>query len=223
MKNLFSLNGIVTTVLTPFTLSLEIDWVSFRRSICAALDSGVSDFLVPCLANELKYLTVEERFRVASGTLKIVRGALVIPNIMGYTREERMYSAEIIYSLVYKRCTGQRSMNEDFHRGVHALMPSRLYELFVNVYDIYHKKSREAAMHLFFDMLIIMVFTRQSDAVNCVVHKTYLPRLGICETTFCRDGNTFDKYHNHYANKLIDYAIDLREKLPLYWKRNFYN
>lgn len=58
-------------------------------------------------------------------------------------------------------------------------MPSGLYELFVNAYDLYHKTSREAAMHLFFDVLPIIVFTRQSDAVNRVFHNTYLQRLDI--------------------------------------------
>ena len=44
---------------------------------------------------------------------------------------------------------GSDQMIEAFDRGIHALMPSGLFELFVNVYRLYHEKSREAAMKLF--------------------------------------------------------------------------
>lgn len=303
MNDLYPLYGIVTTVLTPFTSSLEIDWASFRRSIRAALDGGVAGFLVPCFASELKFLSVEERIQMVQETLEITRDrALVIPNIMAGTREERLHQCSTYLKLGVSglnlnmpyttdeefrrlvaevdglnppfmviqddkngghdipvpliktlfeefesfRCIkietencgpkytqvlratkgrlniscawGSDQMIEAYDRGVHALMPSGLYELFVNVYDLYHKKSREAAVKLFFDMLPIIAFTRQSDAVNRVFHKTYLQRLGIFDTTQCRDESTFDEYHKRYADQLIDYAIELREKLPMYWE-----
>lgn len=303
MKALFPLHGIVTTVLTPFTSSLEIDWTSFRRSIHAAINGGVTGFLVPCFASELKLLNFEERIQMVRETLEITKGrVLVIPNILADTCEERIqqcqtylqlgvsglnlnmpYTTEVEFrelvaeidelhppfmviqddnndgydipvSLIKSlfdefesfRCIkietkdsgpkytqvlsatngllnvsgawGSDQMIEAFDRGIHALMPSGLYEIFVNVYDLYHKKSREAAMKLFFDMLPIIMFTRQSDAVNRVFHKTYLQRLGIFQTTLCRDIGGFDEYHRRYANQLIDYAVKLREKLPEYWK-----
>lgn len=112
---------------------------------------------------------------------------------------------------------GSDQMIEAFDRGIHALMPSGLYELFVNIYDLYHKKSREAAIKLFFDMLPIILFTRQSNSVNRTFHKMYLQRLGIFKTTISREPTYFDEYHERCANELIDRAIELKKRLPEYW------
>jgi dihydrodipicolinate synthase/N-acetylneuraminate lyase len=105
---------------------------------------------------------------------------------------------------------------EAYDRGIHALMPTGLFELFVNVYDLYHKKSRNAAMKLFFDMLPIISFTRQGD-LNLYFHKLYLKRIGVFEDTLCRKEYHFDEYHRRYAEDLIEYAIKLRDNLPSYW------
>lgn len=302
MKQLYPLSGVVTTVLTPFTPSLAIDWQSFRRSIQAALNAGVAGFLVPCFASELKQLSLEERTQMVRETMQLVKGrALVIPNVQGDTPQSRLQQCreylqmgvsglnlnmkftdeEAFYGFVAEidalhppflsiqddnnegggipvsliqrlfeefesfRCIkieikgsgpkytqvlratdgrlnvcgawGSDQMMEAYDRGIHALMPSGLYELFVNIYDLYHKKSREAAMKLFFDMLPIIVFTRQSDEVNRAFHKAYLKRIGIFETTLCREPGGFDAYQERYANDLIDYAIQLRSRLAQYW------
>lgn len=113
---------------------------------------------------------------------------------------------------------GSDQMIEAYDRGIHALMPSGLFELFVNAYRLYHEKSREAAMRLFFDMLPIIVFTRQSDSVNLSFHKMYFQRLGLYTTTRFRGPYAIDEVQERYANEMIDRALRIRDRLADYWK-----
>jgi len=113
---------------------------------------------------------------------------------------------------------GSSQMIEAYDRGIHALMPSGLFELFVNVYRLYHEKSRDAAIKLFFDMLPIISFTRQSQPLNRYFHKLYFKRLGLFEDAVSREDVYFDEYHERYANDLIEYAIKLRDNISSYWE-----
>ncbi|MEA4932235.1 MAG: dihydrodipicolinate synthase family protein [Lawsonibacter sp.] len=113
---------------------------------------------------------------------------------------------------------GSDQMIEAYDRGIHALMPSGLFELFVNSYRLYHEKSREAAMRLFFAMLPIIVFTRQSDSVNLSLHKMYFHRLGLYSTVKFRGEYTIDAIQERYANAMIDRALWLRDHMEEYWK-----
>ena len=113
---------------------------------------------------------------------------------------------------------GSDQMIEAFDRGIHALMPSGLFELFVNTYRLYHEKSREAAMRLFFDILPIIVFTRQSDSVNLSLHKRYFQRLGLYTTTRFRGPYAIDEVQSRYTEEMIDRALAIRERMEEYWK-----
>lgn len=112
---------------------------------------------------------------------------------------------------------GSDQMIEAFDRGIHALMPSGLFELFVHVYRLYHEKGREAAIRLFFDILPIIVFTRQSDSVNLSLHKMYFRRLGLYTTTKFRGPYAIDEVQARYADEMIDRALRIRERLDEYW------
>ena len=131
------------------------------------------------------------------------------------------------YSRIYERTGGRMNISgawgssnsiEAYDRGIHAMMPSGLFELFVNVYKLYHEKSRDAAKALFFDMLPIISFTRQNQTLNRHFHKLYLQRLGVFDNIDSREEYLFDEYHQKYAEELIDYAIALRDRIPEYWK-----
>lgn len=113
---------------------------------------------------------------------------------------------------------GSSQSIEAYDRGIHAMMPSGLYELFVNVYRLYHEKSREAAKKLFFDMLPIISFTRQNMTLNLRFHKLYLNRIGVFDSPVMRQEFLFDEYHQRCGEYLIDYAIKLRDRIPEYWK-----
>ena len=304
MKELYPMHGIITTVLTPFKEdTLEIDLESFCREIHAALDGGVSGFLVPCNASEMANLSWEERLTIVKETVEIVKGrALVLPSVSAglnmdvdeqcrayldlgvdgvninipYTTDEEYYTAvqkvdalkppficlqdatrvnsglpdDLIvrifneietvrcikievqnsgpkYTRILKATNGRLNVSgaresdqmiEGYDRGIHALMPSGLYELFVSAYRLYHEKSRESAMRLLFDMLPIIVWTRQEMPLNLYFHKHYLQRIGVFESAAMRQNVNIDEYRRRYAEEMIDYAIALKEKLPEYWK-----
>lgn len=109
-------------------------------------------------------------------------------------------------------------MIEGFDRGMHALMPSGLFELFVNAYRLYHEKGRESATKLFFDMLPIIVWTRQEMPLNIYFHKHYLQKIGVFDSAAMRLTANIDVYRKRYAEEMIDYAVCLRDRLPEYWK-----
>lgn len=112
---------------------------------------------------------------------------------------------------------GSSQSIEAYDRGIHALMPSGMPELFVNVYNLYHAGKRDKAMELFFDMLPIISFTRQAQPLNRYFHKLYFKRIGAFTDAVSREEVLFDEYHQRYAADLIEYAIQLRDNIPSYW------
>lgn len=87
----FKLEGIVTTVLTPFTPELKVDYDSLQREIQAAVEAGSSGFLVPCLASEIAHLSYEERRELVKATSEVAKGkAAVIASINAPAGRERL-------------------------------------------------------------------------------------------------------------------------------------
>ena len=113
---------------------------------------------------------------------------------------------------------GSSQSIEAYDRGIHALMPSGMPELFVNVYELYHHGKRDKAMELFFAMLPVISFTRQSQPLNRYFHKLYFKRIGVYTEAVSREEVFFDEYHQRYAHDLIEYAIKLRDSIPSYWE-----
>ena len=112
---------------------------------------------------------------------------------------------------------GSSQSIEAYDRGIHALMPSGLPELFVNVYELYHQGKRDKAMELFFAMLPVISFTRQSQPLNRYFHKLYFQKIGVFDEAVSRETVFFDEYHRRYADDLIEYAVKLRDDIPSYW------
>lgn len=131
------------------------------------------------------------------------------------------------YTEILRRTNGRMNVSgaresdqmiEGYDRGMHTLMPSGLYELFVNVYRLYHEKDRDHAMKLFFDILPVLVWTRQEMPLNLYFHKHYLKRIGIFDSAVMRTEVTIDKYRKRYAEEMIDYALDIKNRIADYWK-----
>lgn len=104
---------------------------------------------------------------------------------------------------------GNDQLLEMLDRGIKTIMPSGLFELFVNVLKRYEQGNREGAKQLFFDMLPIIEFTRQSQELNRWFHKRYLREFGAFETELSRETVVLDKYHYAYADELIARAKEL--------------
>lgn len=111
---------------------------------------------------------------------------------------------------------GNDQLLELLDRGVHTVMPSGMFELWTKVYDLHSHGNREAAKRLFYDMLPIITFTRQSQELNRWFHKRYLRTLGAFTTELSREEVVLDDYHLRYADELIARARDIIARLDTY-------
>jgi Dihydrodipicolinate synthase/N-acetylneuraminate lyase len=298
MKELYPMRGVITTVITPFTLNNKVDISSLKNEISAACEAGVAGFLVPCLASEIFHLSTEECDAITKAVVDVAKGrAKVIAGITSNTQEERLaklrkyidmgcdgvnamipytnddeyrrYVEEIDaqrppflciqdadfngpglhddlivklfnevesfkvikievascgpkYSRIIKATGGRLNISsgwgndqmiEAFDRGIHSIMPSGMFELYTGVYKLYTAGNREAAKRLFYDILPIIAFTRQGQAINRKFHKRYLKAMGIFETDLSREPVAFDEYHQRYADELIQRAKDIIARL----------
>ncbi len=113
---------------------------------------------------------------------------------------------------------GNDQMLELLDRGLHAVMPSGLFELFVNIFKLHNMGNREGAKRLFFDSLPIIEFTRQSQELNRWFHKRYLRIVGAFATEVSREEVYLDEYHLRYADELIERAAFIRDHMDTYYK-----
>lgn len=78
MKELFPLHGIVTVLNTPFTHDDQVDRKALTDHVQYALDAGVSGFLVPAMASEVKKLTHAEKLGMVESVLETVNNAVPV-------------------------------------------------------------------------------------------------------------------------------------------------
>ena len=308
MKGKIEPRGIISTVITPFYEDGKIDYESLEREFQWGLDAGITGFLVPCGASELKYLTLEEQISLFTTAKKICGDKLfLMPNLPGPTADELVEQTKLYLDLgadgininthwsprkgpaedyirlveavdrvhpqflciqdddlesitgipeevavklfnelesvraikcdltvANKKCTAiKKATNgemiyygadeshhslEGYDRGLDGLMPSGMFEIFNNIYRLYHEKSREAGAKLFFDSLPCVCFTRQ-PGINRVYHKYYMKRIGVFNTTYSRDPiDAYDEYTIPYREEMIDRALDIVARMDEYWK-----
>ena len=94
MKELFPLHGIVTVLNTPFTHDNQIDRKALADHVQYALDAGVSGFLVPAMASEVKKLTHAEKLGMVESVLETVNNA--VPVFAGSADVDVQSSARMI-------------------------------------------------------------------------------------------------------------------------------
>ena len=308
MKGTIEPRGIIATVSTPFLENGQIDYESLEREYQWGLEAGITGFLVPAGASEIKYLSSEEQVSLFTTAKKVCGDKLfLMPNLPGPSQEElveqaklymdlgangininthwsprkgpaedfiRMVEAvdalhpqflsiqdddiesgtgipvEIVTKLFHKlesvraikcdlpisnrKCTAiKKATNgemlyygadeshhslEGYDRGMDGLMPTGMFEIFSNIYKLYHEKSREAGAKLFFDSLPCVCFTRQTG-LNRSYHKFYMKRIGVFQTTISRDPeDCYDEYSARYREDMITRALDIVAHMDEYWK-----
>ena len=111
---------------------------------------------------------------------------------------------------------GNDQLLELLDRGVHTVMPSGLFPLWTKMYALHSEGNRAAAQRLFYDMLPIITFTRQSQELNRWFHKRYLKSFGAFQTELSREEVVLDDYHKRYADELIRRAKDIIARLDTY-------
>lgn len=103
---------------------------------------------------------------------------------------------------------------EAFDRGVHAIMPTALHEIYVAIHRRYRDGDRDGARTLFYRLLPILAFSNQHLDISIRFFKRLLYRQGIYRTDRCRSPRlAFDTIHRRIADDLIDRAIALMEEL----------
>ena len=100
MKPLLNLPGIITVLNTPFTSDDQVDTLSLRRNVRAALKAGVAGFLVPAMASEVGRLSEYERDTVLTCALEESKGRVpVIGGASAATQADRVRYARRCVSL----------------------------------------------------------------------------------------------------------------------------
>ncbi|MBU5625531.1 dihydrodipicolinate synthase family protein [Oscillibacter sp. MSJ-2] len=308
MKGKTEPRGVIATVITPFDEAGNIDYESLEREFQWGLDAGLTGFLVPCGASEIKYLTLEEQISLFTTAKKICGDQLfLMPNLPGPTEKELVEQSKLYLDLgadglninthwsprkgpaedyiklvqavdalhpdflclqdddlesgdgipvevaarlfnelesvralkcdlqvANRKCTALKAATgnemlyygadeshhslEGYDRGLDGLMPSGMFEIFSNIYKLYHNKSREAGARLFFDSLPCVCFTRQ-PGLNRIYHKYYMKRTGVFKTTYSRDPqDNYDAYTTRYREEMITRALDIAAHIDEYWK-----
>ena len=101
-------------------------------------------------------------------------------------------------------------MIEALDRGVHAFMPTGMHEIYTAIYDLYQQGNREAAQHLFYQLLPVLAFSNQHLDISIHFFKHLLYKQGIYATPNVREPILpFDSYHQHLAGQLIDRVLAL--------------
>jgi dihydrodipicolinate synthase/N-acetylneuraminate lyase len=101
-------------------------------------------------------------------------------------------------------------MIEALDRGVHALMPTGLHELYVRIDLLYRAGQREQARALFERLLPILAFSNQHLDLSIRFFKRLLWRQGLYATPRVREPRLpFDAVHERLADELIERALDL--------------
>lgn len=111
---------------------------------------------------------------------------------------------------------GNDQLLEMLDRGVSLVMPSGMFQLWTRVFELHSSGNRAAAQKLFYDMLPIITFTRQSQELNRWFHKRYLKSFGAFKTELSREEVYLDEYHYRYADELIQRAKDMIANLDSY-------
>lgn len=111
---------------------------------------------------------------------------------------------------------GNDQLLELLDRGVHTVMPSGMFEIWTRIYALHAAGNREAAKNLFYDMLPIVTFTRQSQELNRWFHKRYLKSFGAFSSELSREEVVLDEYHYRYADELIARAKGIIDRLDSY-------
>lgn len=112
---------------------------------------------------------------------------------------------------------GRDQLIEAYDRGIHCFMPSGLFKIYVNSFNLYHSKNRDAAKKLFYDMSPIMLFTCQAGRINEYFHKSYFERIGIFKNRNMRIDPELDPYRERICQEMVDLATRLDEGMDIYW------
>lgn len=107
-------------------------------------------------------------------------------------------------------------MIEALDRGVHAMMPTAMHRIYVEIDRLHRSGNRDAARALFGQIAPVLGFSNQHLDISIHFFKRLLWRQGIYPTPNVRPPILpFDAHHLRIADKLIDQVVELEEQLAV--------
>ncbi|MHA1371388.1 MAG: dihydrodipicolinate synthase family protein, partial [Promethearchaeota archaeon] len=105
-------------------------------------------------------------------------------------------------------------MIEALDRGVHAMMPTAMHEIYSKIYDYYRSGDRENACRLFYKILPVLAFSNQHLDISIHFFKRLLYKKGIYATPMVREPILkFDNFHERTADELIKNVLEIEALL----------
>ena len=95
-------------------------------------------------------------------------------------------------------------MLEALDRGVRTFCPSAFHRPFVQICQTYFSGNRPKAMEIFDAILPYLAWSRQNSDINLQLLKRFCVQQGVITSSQMREPvHLFDRYHEAYANELI--------------------
>jgi 4-hydroxy-tetrahydrodipicolinate synthase len=105
-------------------------------------------------------------------------------------------------------------MIEALDRGVDAVMPTGMHEIYAEIVRRYRTGNRESARRLFDTIVPVLAFSNQHLDISICFFKRLLRREGVYPTERCRTPtHRFDSFHERIADELIDHVIAVTASL----------
>jgi 4-hydroxy-tetrahydrodipicolinate synthase len=104
-------------------------------------------------------------------------------------------------------------MLDALDRGVHAMMPTGMYEIYQKIVALYRQGEREKARRLFYALLPVLAFCNQKLEISIWFLKKMFVKQGIYATANIRVDALSDSQMNTMADEMIDYTLALIESV----------
>ncbi len=99
---------------------------------------------------------------------------------------------------------------EALDRGVHAMVPTGLHEIYCKIYELYQAGRREKAVVLYERLQPILAFSNQHLDISLHFFKHLLHRQGLYQTPKVREPVlAYDPYFRRIGDEMIEKAIAL--------------
>ncbi len=101
-------------------------------------------------------------------------------------------------------------MYNALERGVHMMMPTGMYEVYVKIYDLYKEGKFQESKQLFNDLLPVLAFSNQNLEISILYFKMMMKKQGIYTSDFYRTKTlAIDDAMINEIENLIEYTNEL--------------
>ena len=103
---------------------------------------------------------------------------------------------------------------EGLDRGVHAMVPTCMHEIYCKLDRLYREGYRAQACRLYQRIQPIIAYSNQTTEISRRFYKRMLWRMGVFATPNVRIGTmAFDPYYQRIADDMIDLYLEVSEEV----------